>query len=111
MSAPKPTLGYPSRTAAVLDLRRQGLRDTEIAARIDIPVQTVAALGASAKRRARPAETHGRTVVIPTDILDRLAPHATTRGISTNELVRRLVETALDEGLIDAVLDDTELRA
>lgn len=108
MSAPKPTLGYPSRTAAVLDLRHRGLRDAEIADRIAISVQTVAALAASAKRRKRPSEAGGRTVVIPVDVLDRLTPHATARGISTNELVRRLIDTAVDDGMIDAILDDME---
>lgn len=39
-----PCLGYPSRTAAVLALRGQGLSTREIAVRIGIEVKTVAAL-------------------------------------------------------------------
>jgi hypothetical protein len=38
--------------------------------------------------------------------LERLRPHAEARHIAVNELVRRIVETAADGGLIDAILDD-----
>jgi predicted nucleic acid-binding protein len=106
MSAPKPCLGYRSRTAAVIALRSEGLTDSAISDRIGIPVASVAALGASGRRRKRPAEAQGKTVLFPIDILDRLRPHAERRGVSCNELARRLVETAIDDGMIDAVLDD-----
>lgn len=110
MGAPKPTMGYPSRTAAVLALRQEGKDTGEISAVLDIPPGTIAALEASATRmRARrPAETNGRTVVFPTDILDRLRPHAERRGISCNELARRIVDTAIEDGMVDAILDDAE---
>ncbi|MDX9862181.1 MAG: hypothetical protein RBS99_14825, partial [Rhodospirillales bacterium] len=66
MGAPKPCLGYPSRTAAVLALRGQGLDDVEIAQRIGIRRETVGALACSAEgRQRRPAEANGRTVVFP----------------------------------------------
>ena len=113
MGGPKPTLGYPSRTAAVLALRAQGLPDVEIADRIGIPVKTVVALECSADRytgisgrRPRPAEINGRTVLFPVDVLEALRPHAEARGIAPNELARRLIEAAIDDNLIDAVLDD-----
>ena len=60
----------------------------------------------ASKRAGRPAEHHGRTVLFPVDILERLRPHAALRGISPNETARRLVEAALDDDLVDAVLDD-----
>lgn len=106
MSAPKPTLGYPSRTAAVMALRKKGMTDAAIAERMGIDINAVSALAASGRRAKRPAEVQGKTVVFPIDILDRLRPHADRRGISCNELARRLIETAIDEGMIDAVLDD-----
>ena len=59
-----------------------------------------------ARRARRPAETQGRTVLFPNDVLDGLTPHADLRRITVNELVRRIVETALDDGMIDAILDD-----
>lgn len=111
MSAPKPTLGYRSRTAAVIALRGQGLSDRQIADRIGITHAAVSALAASGKRSTRPAEANGRTIVFPADILDRLAPHAEVRGISCNELARRIVDIAAEEGMIDAILDDDPNRA
>lgn len=63
-------------------------------------------MGEGTRRAIRPSEQNGRTVVVPVDILDRLRPYATARGISANELVRRLVDVAVDEGLIDSILDD-----
>ncbi len=53
MGAPKPCLGYPSRTAAVHALQQQGLSNSEIAARIGIRVSTVSALGGNPERVTR----------------------------------------------------------
>ena len=104
----KPTLGFPSRTEALQAFRAQGVPTREIARRLGVAVKTVSALEQSAARtrRIRPAEEMGRTVVVPVDVLDALAPHAARRGLSVNALVRRIVETVADEGIVDAVLDD-----
>ncbi len=106
------TLGFGSRTDAVLALRRQGLTTAEIAARIGVASKTVTALEHSAlrsqRRATRPAEEHGRTILFPVDLLDRLGPHAAKRGIHPNRLARLIVETVVDEALIDSVLDDLE---
>lgn len=59
-------------------------------------------------RKGRPSEHNGRTVVVPIDVLDGLRPYAESRRISVNELVRRLLDTAVDEAMVDAILDDTE---
>ncbi len=111
MSA-KPCHGYPSRSEAVIAMRRQGLSTEQIADRIGIDRNTVTALEHSAlrsvKRRKRPAEEHGRTVLFPVDILDRLRPAAARRGIAVNALARRIVETVIDDNLIDSVLDDLD---
>jgi len=108
----KPTLGYPSRTAAVLALSALGTSRREIARRIGIEESTVAALEHSARRSLDPerrrADATMRTVVFPVEILDRLRAHAAARRCSANELCRRIVETALDDGLIDAILDDVQ---
>ncbi|MCG8357628.1 MAG: hypothetical protein MI920_18850 [Kiloniellales bacterium] len=108
MGGPKPTLGYESRTAAVIDLRGRGLSYHEIAARIGVPPKTVAALESSAgrARHRRPSEANGRTVVFPVDLLERLGPHAAARNVTVNELARRIVDTVIDEDLVPAVLDD-----
>lgn len=47
-----------------------------------------------------------RTIVFPASILDRLTPFAAVRRMTVNDLVRHLIKTALDDGLIDALLDD-----
>lgn len=105
----KATLGYPSRTDAVLALRRERLSTNQIAARIGIEPKTVTALEHSAgraKRRPRPAEQLGRTVLFSADILDALGPAAAKRGVHPNALARRIVEEVVDGDLVDAVLDD-----
>lgn len=108
----KPTLGFASRTDAVLSLRRQGLTAQQIGSRIGIPERTVTALEHSAgrpkKRAIRPAEEMGRTVLFPIDILNALGPHAAKRGVHPNSLARLIVTTVVDDGLIDSVLDDLE---
>lgn len=106
----KPAFGYPSRSEAVLAMRKQGHSTSDIADKLGIETKTVFALEHSAmraqKRQRRPAEEHGRTVLFSVDVLDRLRPHAAKRGIHANHLARLIVETAIDEGLIDALLDD-----
>lgn len=105
-------LGYPSRSDAVLALRGKGLTTRQIADQIGVEPKTVSALEHSAlrssKRRARPAEEHGRTILFPVDLLDRLRPAAARRGIHANQLARLIVETVVDDGLIDSVLDDLD---
>lgn len=111
MGAPKPALGYPSRTAAVLGLRQRGLSTTQIANALGIENKTVSALelGSSKPRREpAPSTMLGRTVIIPTDALDALGPHAARRCISVNSLARLIVSTVVDDNMIDAVLDDAE---
>lgn len=66
---------------------------------------TVGALEASGRRK-RPAEANGRTVLFPIDTLEKLRAAAEVRGITANELARRLVDTAAEENMIDAILDD-----
>lgn len=108
MPAAKPTLGYPSRTEAVLGLRREGLSAPQIADKIGIDVKAVAALEASAGRRGgvrRPAD-RGRVVLLPAETLRALGPAAAQRGITANCLARRIVKAVVADGLVDAVLDD-----
>lgn len=108
----KPCFGHPSRSAAVLAFRAQGMTTRQIADKIGIADATVTALEHSAlrstKRVTRPAEQHGRTILFPRDLLAALGPHAARRGIHPNSLARRIVETVVDEGLVDSVLDDLD---
>lgn len=107
----KPTLGYPSRTDAVLGLRAQRMTTAQIADAIGIPDKTVLALEHSAGRRTRtprPVEQLCRTVLFPIDVLDSLSKHAASRGVHVNSLARLIVCTVVDEDLVDSVLDDAD---
>lgn len=97
----KPTLGYRSRTEAVLALRDQGLTTGEIAKKIGIPDARVGALEAAARRRGA-----GSSIRFARDELAPLKPDAAARGIAVEDLVRRLVTTIGREKMVDAVLDD-----
>lgn len=109
-----PCLGYPSRTAAVLALRGQGLSTRDIAQRIGIEVKTVAALeGSSARkdrvpvRRSREPDTvHRNRVGIDITSISRLRHHADRRGISVDLLIEQIVMVVADDNLVDALLDD-----
>jgi len=106
----KRTLGYATRTAAVMALRGQGLSTAAIAEWIGIEPKTVAALEASAARskaRARlPAEEQGRLVPFPIDVLNQLRRPAEKRRIHPNQLAQLIIEAVIDGNLVDAVLDD-----
>jgi hypothetical protein len=106
MGSPKPALGYPSRTAAVLALRADSVPTTEIAERLGIEAKTVAALENSAARSRALAAEGNRTILFPPELIEALMPHAARRGISANALARRLIETVVESELVDAVLDD-----
>lgn len=94
------------KTDAVFALRAQGLRPCEIAERMGIGENAVTGLIASRNRTLRRTEQEGRTIVFSRDTLDQLEPFAKKRGLHVNALARRIVETALDDGMIDAILDD-----
>jgi len=104
----KPTLGYPSRTAAVHALRSEGKTTRQIATALGVAVKTISALEQSAQRKRpiRACEEMGRTVVIPVDVLDALKPHADRRKLTVNRLVRDLVAAIADDNLVNAVLGD-----
>jgi hypothetical protein len=106
VSGRKPTLGYPSRTEAVLALRKERLSTAAIAQRVGIEPKIVTALEASGKRSRELASDGYRTVLFPPDLLRRLRPFAVRRDVSVNELARRIIEAAVDDGIVDAVLDD-----
>ncbi len=112
MGAPKLTLGYESRTAAVSALRADGLSTAAIAARIGIEPKTVAALEASAARAKRPSlppisgPAVGRTVLIPFQDYAALRPHAARRAFTVDQLIRDIIEIVARDDMVDAVLDD-----
>ena len=109
MGAAKPTLGYESRSAAVVGLRAKGASTAEIARRIGIFAKTVGALESSyarPKTRDQGPRDEGRAILLPADIIAKLTRHAARRGIHPNSLAREIVNRVVDENLIDAVMDD-----
>lgn len=106
----KPTLGYQTRTDAVVALRLQGLTKSEIAKKIGIKLTAVSALERSAaKRSLRPPEQVGRTIVLPVDVLEELQPHALRRNLTVDALAQLIIETIVDDAMVDAILDDEVL--
>lgn len=115
-----PTLGYPSRTEAVLALKSQGLATEAIADRIGISASAVTGLVASAGRskyrrkawmeigETSIAGNHFMEVRFPQTTLRQLRPHASRRGISVVTLIQRIVGEVASSAIVDAVLDDGE---
>ena len=57
-------------------------------------------------RQKRPVEGMRKTVPVDADVLAKLRPAATARGMSVPKLVRRLLAVIVDDDMIDAILDD-----
>jgi hypothetical protein len=112
MPAAKETLGYPSRTDAVLALRAMGLKPAVVAQRLGIPVKTVAALEASGRRRGQGSgvgSSRPRSAIeITADIREQLRSHARRRDTTVELLAASILQTVAFAGLVDAVLDDAE---
>lgn len=90
-------------------IRRMSRRSRAIEIVTELPVPAVDLTGSPGKhveRAIRPSEALSRTIVVSADVLDALAPHAKRRNVSVNALVRSLLATIADEGMVNSVLDD-----
>ena len=109
MSA-KPILGYPTRTAAVVDLKLKGFTSRQIAERLGIEVTTVSALECSARRSVsalgHPVKPRRSGIELSFDLRSELRSAAALRGLSVETLALLILERVAYENLIDAVLDD-----
>jgi len=109
MSKPIPTLGYPSRTAAVMALKKKGYPEREIAERIGIPIERVSALaisGRKAKKYDGSVARPERTILLSAADYRSLSAPAAERGITVIQLVNRLLTVLVDDDLVNVVLDD-----
>jgi hypothetical protein len=61
------------------------------------------------RRRGNYYRGVARTLLVPIAVLDELAVHAARRGVHPNQLARQLLETVVDENMVDAVLDDVDI--
>lgn len=103
----KPTLGYPSRTDAIAALRAQGKETREIAEACGLSRQGVVALERHVRTaNVRRDSTVRRTIVLPPELVDALAPHAATRRLGAREIALRILAAVAGDGLVDAILDD-----
>lgn len=110
MGAPKPCLGYATRTEAVAAMTARGLSAAAIVEWINdetpddpVDVRKVARLRWKARVRRAPKIL---TLRLTAPAFDRLKAAAGARGTTTDPLARRLIEAALADNLIDAILDD-----
>ena len=94
MGKRKPTLGYPSRTMAVIGLREQGLSGAEIAEKIGIHRGTVGAIESSYRASVK-AKQGRRSVVISREQTRMLHLHAERRGVGIEALLQRIVDTVI----------------
>lgn len=116
----RPTLGYPTRTAAVMALRRQDFPWKAIAEKLGISPENARALGSSTRKLAakpampgnrgrKPAADAGPAVLtdlFPYHQKEMMREHARKRGLTVPQLIQRIVETVFDDNMVDAVLDD-----
>jgi DNA-binding NarL/FixJ family response regulator len=95
----KETLGYPTRTEAVIALAAQGLDNRAIGARIGISPSTVAALAASAARakgRTGPRDGSARTMPqrgkygMPTAQLETMVMDLYEEGLNRDQIAQQL---------------------
>lgn len=110
MGAPKPCLGYPNRQRAVVALAGEGLTTAQIVERInaETPADPVDRLKVARLRHAgrerRPKKV--LAVRLRPPAFETLKAAALARGTSSDLLARRLIEAALADNLITAILDD-----
>lgn len=100
----KPTLGYPSRTAAILALRDQGLSPRKVADAIGEPLGVVQVHERSGRRAQH--RRKGTLFVLSPEQHGHLLPAAHARGVTVTDLLGQIVAAIAADGLVDAVLDD-----
>lgn len=97
MPSAVPTNGHPSRIAAINALKKQGLGPTKIGRQI----------GLSGRQVGHLMQSNRRAVVnFPRDTLEMLRPYAKKRRMSVSGLAIAIVFAAVDDGMVDAILDD-----
>ncbi|MCZ7886024.1 hypothetical protein [Agrobacterium salinitolerans] len=114
--APKPCLGYPSRSAAIRGLREDGLTNRQIAEKIGISLNNVTALVPMTPKPAsvpterdagyRVGEQNVVRIGLNCEIRQMLRPFAAKRCMTVEMLITDLVEKIAEDRLADAVMDD-----
>lgn len=108
-----------SMTSRIIQLGKEGLSPADINRELGAGnIRTIYSALSSARRRGVDIPRHsGRkkkttveitpdTVAFPPSVLGDLKPAADARGITVEQLARKLIANIIDDNLIDAVLDD-----
>lgn len=106
MSARVPVEGYPSKTAAILDMiDNKKMRPPEVAKRLSITPANVRNLyyEATNKRPSGYAKMN-----LSAAIIKHAEPYAEARGISPQDLCRQILVAAFEDKIVDAILDDVK---
>jgi transcriptional regulator len=94
------TLGFPSKSAAIIALRDRGLTEGQVAKRLGMRPRTVSSMEVRARRRLK------RSFDLPENLFQDLKTQAWMRGLRPDILAERLLTTIISDRLIDAVLDE-----
>lgn len=106
MGGKKPTLGYESRTAAIVALRSRNLSAEQIARKIGVSVNAVQSLESHYRRLLAGRGAGSEAISLTPEQRRLLYPYAAVRDITLNELVQRIIVLTIESDLVDAVLDD-----
>lgn len=101
-----PTLGYPSKTAAVIALSGEGKSAREIATLLGERPGDVRRI----RNQARRDQRGRRFAEITADVAEELQAHAQRRSVTINKLAQIILINVVEDGLIEAVLDDANDR-
>lgn len=101
----EPVLGYKNKTEAVHALRSRGMMPRHIAAELNTTKEAVKALIWHAKKN-RPEYYAMAQIEISEQVLAKLRPFAAKRNMDGETLAVRLLSRCIEDGLVEAVLDD-----
>ncbi len=103
----KPTLGYPSITAAAFALQAQGCDREKIAEQIGVSRSQVASLLANGQGKQRlPSAEYAGYLRVPFAERDALEPAAVVRNMAISKVAGLILSVVVRDNLIDAILDD-----
>jgi cyanate lyase len=104
-----PTIGYATRTEAVVTLRKAGLSTPEIMEKVGASnPSSVYCLERQARKKIDTKRKVRLALVLHEDTLISLNPHAERRDITVNDLCQRLIETIVSANMTYEILRRTD---
>lgn len=107
MTEPRPTLGYPSKSAAIVALQEQGWKLREIADRIGMTERQASSLATRYRQRLA-ARKARHSIELDGPLHADLRREASRLGTSVETLTARLLYHLVRDKLVDAILDGDE---